>query len=151
MRHAEKTGDPADIHLSETGLKRAERLTSFIPQTFGKPGFIFAAARSKRSIRSIETVEPLAAALGSEVRHEVEDKDFEDLIRDLFSNTDYRGQTIVVCWHHGKLPDIAALLGAPAGSYPDPWPQNVFNLIIDLRYSPNTDQPPVVTKVIEPF
>jgi hypothetical protein len=151
MRHAEKTGDAKDIYLSKEGTKRADQLVDFIPRTFGKPDFIFAAARSKRSIRSIETVKPLAAAFGLPVRHEVEDKNFEDLVSDVFSNTAYRGKTIVICWHHGKLPDIAALLGAPEGTYPDPWPQDVFNLIIDFRYDPASDRPPIVTKVVEPF
>ena len=64
MRHGEKAGDPEDIHLSEEGQERAERLATYIPQTFGRPDFIFAADRSKRSIRSIETAEPLAAAVG---------------------------------------------------------------------------------------
>ena len=56
MRHAEKTGDTSDIYLSAEGVKRAERLVTYIPQTFSRPDFIYAAARSKRSIRSIETV-----------------------------------------------------------------------------------------------
>ena len=49
MRHAEKTGELDDIHLSKAGLRRAERLASYIPETFCKPDFIFAAARSRRS------------------------------------------------------------------------------------------------------
>jgi broad specificity phosphatase PhoE len=151
MRHAEKTGDPDDINLSGAGEKRAERLASFIPETFGKPDFIFAAERSKRSIRSIETVEPLAAATGLKVQHDVEDRDFEDLISEIFSNPDYRGKTIVICWHHKKLPDIASLLGAPSGSYPDPWPEDLFNLILDFKYDAHSDRPPDVAKVIEPF
>ncbi len=61
MRHAEKTGKTDDIYLSKEGVKRAERLVTYIPQVFGRPDFIYAAARSKRSIRSIEPVNPLAA------------------------------------------------------------------------------------------
>jgi phosphohistidine phosphatase SixA len=151
MRHAEKTGDPTDIHLSQDGMMRAKRLAEFIPRTFGKPDFVFAAARSKRSIRSIETVTPLAAVLGVEVQHDIEDKNFEDLVSEIFSNPDYRAKTIVICWHHGKLPGIAALLGAPEGSYPDPWPEDLFNLVIDFKYDPGSDRPPIVMKVEEPF
>ena len=151
MRHAEKTGDLEDIHLSEPGVKRAEQLAIYIPETFGKPDFVFAAARSRRSIRSIETVTPLAAAVGTSVRYHVEDKDFRGLIREIFSYPDYHGKTIVICWHHGKLPEIAALLGGPGGSYPDPWPNDVFNLIVDFRYDPRTGVPSAVTQVVEPF
>ena len=151
MRHAEKTGDPEDIHLSEEGRKHAERLATYIPQTFGRPDFIFAAARSKRSIRSIETVEPLAAAIGIPIQHDIEDDDFEELVREIFSNPTYRGKTIVVCWHHRKLSEIAASLGAPPGSFPDPWTEDLYNVILDFRYDPNTGAPPNVTRVVEPF
>jgi phosphohistidine phosphatase SixA len=151
MRHAEKTGKTDDIYLSKEGVMRAERLATYIPQTFGRPDFIYAAARSKRSIRSIETVKPLAAALGLEVRHHIEDKDFKVLVTEIFSKPEYRGKMIVICWHHGKLPEIAALLGGRKGSYPEAWPQDVFNLILDFRYDPNSDKPPIVAQIVEPF
>jgi hypothetical protein len=151
MRHAEKTGDPEDIHLSAEGVKRSARLATYIPQTFGKPDFVFAAARSKRSIGSIETVEPLAAAVGKTVQHDIEDRDFQQLVSEIFSNPDYRGKTIVVCWHHKKLPEIAAALGAAPGSYPSSWSEDVYNLIPDFRYDAKSDAPPTVTNVVEPF
>ncbi len=151
MRHAEKTGKTDDIYLSKEGTVRAERLATYIPQAFGRPDFIYAAARSKRSIRSMETVKPLAAALGIEVQYHIEDKEFETLITEIFSKSEYRGKTIVICWHHGKLPEIAALLGGRKGSYPDPWPQNVFNLILDFRYDPKSDAPPIVGQIVQPF
>ncbi|MET0639379.1 MAG: histidine phosphatase family protein [Hyphomicrobium sp.] len=151
MRHAEKTGRTDDIHLSAAGVTRAERLVTYIPQTFGRPDFIYAAARSKRSIRSIETVKPLAAALGVEVQFHIEDKEFRALIAEIFSKPEYGGKTIVICWHHGKLPEIAALLGGQKGSYPDPWPQQVFDLILDSRYGSTPKAPPTVSQIVEPF
>lgn len=151
MRHAEKTGDPNDILLSPEGVERAERLVTYIPRTFGRPDFIYAAARSKRSIRSIETMKPLAAALGIKVQHHIEDRDFKSLVSEIFSKPEYRGKMLVICWHHKKLPEIAALLGAPEGSYPAFWPQDVFNLILDLRYDPTTDRPPIVSQIVQPF
>ncbi|MFA5955703.1 histidine phosphatase family protein [Hyphomicrobium sp.] len=151
MRHAEKTGKTDDIYLSPEGTKRAERLVTYIPQAFGRPEFIYAAARSKRSIRSMETVKPLAAALGIEVQYHIEDKEFKALVTEIFSKAEYHGKTIVICWHHGKLPEIAALLGGQKGTYPDPWPQNVFNLILDFRYDPKSDATPIVAQIVEPF
>ncbi|MGO4682846.1 histidine phosphatase family protein [Hyphomicrobium sp. 2TAF46] len=151
MRHAEKTGDPNDILLSPEGVVRAARLVTYIPKTFGRPDFIYAAARSKRSIRSIETVKPLAAALNIEVQHHIEDRDFKSLITEIFSKPEYRGKMIVICWHHKKLPEIASLLGAREGSYPAFWPQNVFNLILDFRYDPKSDAAPVVGQIVQPF
>ncbi len=151
MRHAEKTGKTDDFYLSKEGTIRAERLVTYIPQTFGRPDFIYAAARSKRSVRSIETVKPLAAAHGIEVQYHIEDKEFDALVTEIFSKSEYHGKTIVICWHHGKLPEIAALLGGQRGAYPDPWPQDVFNLILDFRYDPKSDTAPIVAQIVQPF
>jgi phosphohistidine phosphatase SixA len=149
MRHAEKTGAVDDIHLSKAGLRRAERLATYIPNTFGKPDFIFAAAQSRRSIRSIETMQPLAAAIGKEVRFDVEDKEFAKLVQDLKTNALYRGALVVICWHHGKIPGIASELGAADGTYPSDWPDKTFDLILELDYSRGA--PPVVKQIVEPF
>jgi len=151
MRHADKPEDPENEDLSEAGMARAEHLATYIPQTFGKPDYIIATAHSKHSNRPTETVKPLAAALGMKVQHDIGDDDFEELVNEIFSNPAYHGTTVVVCWHHGKLPAIAAMLGAPAGSYPDPWPEDAYNIILDLRYDPNSGSTPTVTRVLEPF
>jgi len=151
MRHADKPEDPEDEDLSEAGMARAEHLATYIPQTFGKPDYIIATAHSKHSNRPTETVKPLAAALGMKVQHDMGDDDFQELVNEIFSNPAYHGTTVVVCWHHGKLPAIAAMLGAPAGSYPDPWPEDAYNIILDLRYDPSSGSPPTVMRVLEPF
>ncbi len=149
MRHAEKTGDPDDVHLSDAGRARARRLVQFIPQTYGAPDFLFAAARSKHSLRSIETLEPLAQALGKPLRFDIEDRDVAALVNELFSQPRYRGATVVVAWHHGKLPEIAVLLGVGDGVVPDPWPDDAFNLVIDIRY--RADGTVDATRATEPF
>ena len=151
MRHADKPEDPEDEDLSEAGMARAEHLATYIPRIFGKPDYIIATAHSKHPDRPIETVKPLAEALGMKVQHDIGDDDFEELVNEIFSNPAYHGKTVVVCWHHGKLPAIAAMLGASAGSYPDPWPEDAYNIILDLRYDPNSGNPPTVTRVLEPF
>lgn len=149
MRHAEKTGKEDDIHLSETGAARAKRLASYIPETFGVPDFIFAAAPSRKSIRSIETMLPLAAALGKDVRHDIEDRDFAALVRQIFSDAAYDGAIVIICWHHRKMPDIARMLGAIDGSYPDPWPETLYDTIIDIAYA--ADGTPSSRRVRQPF
>lgn len=151
MRHADKTDDPYNEDLSDAGMARAEHLATYIPQTFGKPDYIIATAHSKHSNRPRETVAPLANALDLKVQHDFENDDFEDLADEIFSNPEYKGKTLVICWHHGNLPAIAALLGAPQGSNPDPWPEDAYNVILDFRYDPNSGSPPTVTRVVEPF
>ena len=69
IRHAEKTGDKADIHLSKKGVERADALSMIFekskerPDPFPTPDVIFAASPSKDSNRPIETVTPLAKKL----------------------------------------------------------------------------------------
>jgi hypothetical protein len=151
MRHADKPDDPEDSDLSEAGIKRAEHLVTYIPQTFGKPDYIIATAHSKHSNRPTETVQPLANALGMEVQDDIRDSDFQELVNEIFSDPAYHGKMVVISWHHGNLPAIAAMLGAPVGNYPDPWPDDTYNIILDFRYDPNSGGPPTVTRVIEPF
>ncbi len=151
MRHADKTEDPNDEDLSDAGWDRAQRLAKYIPETFGKPDVIVATAASKHSDRPKDTVKPLADALGVKIQDYFSNKEFDDLVDEIFNDPDYKNKTVVICWHHSRLPAMAALLGAPAGSYPDPWPDDAYNLILDLQYDPFSGSPPKVTRVTEPF
>jgi phosphohistidine phosphatase SixA len=151
MRHGDKTDDSEDEDLSDAGMDRARHLATYIPETFGKPDMVIATAQSKHSDRPMETVQPLADTLGLRIQHDFKNKEFSDLVDEIFNDPDYKNKTIVICWHHGNLPAIAALLGAPAGSYPDPWPADAYNIILDLQYDPFSGAPPKVTRVTEPF
>jgi hypothetical protein len=149
MRHAEKPRDPHDPNLSPEGRSRAERRASYIPDTFGTPDFIVAAAISKHSARPYETVEPLAKRTGKPIDATIADQDYGALASDLLSGGDYAGKQGVVCWHHGNIPSLLRGLGAKEGEYPDPWDSKVFNLILKVEFRDNAV--PAVTKVHEPF
>lgn len=150
MRHAEKTGDPRDMHLSAAGEARAQKLASYIPQTFGKPGFIVAAMQSKHSNRSYETVVPLSRATGVPVDERFKDDEAKALVLALGSDTGFAGKLGVISWHHSALPGLIAALGAPDGTYPDPWDPETFDLMIDLTYT-GGDAPPAVRQIKQPF
>lgn len=149
MRHAEKTGDPEDLQLSAAGKARAEKLAAYIPATFGKPDFIFAAARSKRSLRSIETMQPLVAATGVPFNSSIADNDYKDLVDRLRGDPVYDGKFVIICWHHSDLSKIARALGAAEGTFPDPWDEAVFNLILDISFQ--AGKVPVIKQIVEPF
>ena len=150
MRHAEKTGDQNDMHLSAEGAARAARLADYIPATFGTPQFLFATAVSKHSMRPIETLTPLADKLGTvPFTHTRQDHDTAGLATELMADQRYLGALIVVCWHHGTLPALAQELGAPHGTYPEHWDDSVFNLILDLSYIEGAV--PAVTQLTQPF
>ena len=151
MRHAEKTGDPMDPHLSQDGYARAAKLADFIPATFGIPQFLIATSISKHSVRPIETLEPLSKKIGVSVDAPYADQDYSALASQLLSEPRYAdaGTLIVVCWHHGNIPSMARALGAKLGSYPDPWDADVFNQILVLSYM--DDAEPKITTLTEPF
>ena len=151
MRHAEKTGDPMDPHLSQDGCARAAKLADFIPATFGIPQFLIATSISKHSVRPIETLEPLSTKIGVSVDETYADQDYSALASQLLSEPRYAdaGTLIVVCWHHGNIPSMAHALRAKLGSYPDPWDADVFNQILVLNYM--DDAEPKITTLTEPF
>ena|ERR1700761_2703461 len=148
MRHAEKPADVGDIHLSKAGYARADKLASYIPQTFGKPDFLFAAADSKNSVRPRETLEPLSQAIQVTIDASHPDDDYAALASKLLTKPHFEGKLTAVCWHHEKIPHFAKALGATAGEYPHPWDPAVFNLILQLGF--NGGQL-TVKQITEPF
>jgi hypothetical protein len=139
IRHAEKPGDGGDAGLSAAGRKRAEALPELFrksdsrPDPFPAPDYIFAAAASKRSNRSAETVAPLARQLKLRVDTRFANQQYAELAALLLSDPRYEGKTVLVCWHHGTLPELAKGLGAPAA--PEKWKDSVFNRVWVVSYA----------------
>lgn len=148
MRHAEKPDDHADPDLSPAGLQRARDLVPYIQATFGAPSFLFAAAPSVHSNRPVQTIEPLSKAVGIAIDESIADKHYEDLANKLLTEPRYLGKLTVVCWHHEKIPALARALGARHGDYPDPWKDDVFNLILKFDFDGDRLE---VTQKTEPF
>ncbi|MEO8739213.1 MAG: histidine phosphatase family protein [Casimicrobiaceae bacterium] len=150
MRHAEKPDDPTSPYLSDAGRDRAEKLAQYIPATYGKPDFVFAAAEHQKSIRSYLTMKPLCDTIAVPLDSTTPAKDYQALATTLLSDDIYAARLVAVCWPHGELPALCGALGARQGDYPDPWDSSVFDLILQLDYTSN-DAPPGVTRVNEPF
>ena len=149
MRHAEKTGEAGDRGLSPAGRTRAERLATWIPEAFGRPDFLIAAADSPKSRRSKLTLEPLAGAIGLTIDDTVENADFKTLAARLLADPRYAGKLAIVAWHQGKLPKLAKALGAPAGSYPEKWGRETFDRVLRLDYGEGGA--PSVEEMRQPF
>lgn len=150
LRHAEKPADPKDPGLAPAGTARAQALATWIPQILTqKPDFIFASALSRHSARPYDTMRPLSASTGVPIDATFADQDYEALASDLFSDARYEGAVVTICWHHGFIPEFAAALGAPAGSYPAKWKGDVFNLALLFTYSGG--QAPNVQDLTQPF
>ena len=116
IRHAEKSDDDADIHLTSRGAARAAALPSLFaiapsyptkPAPLPTPDYLFAARESKKSNRSVETLQPLAKALGTIPINEKHKNDFfQGLIDEIFGDPKYAGKTVLICWHHGNMPGL---------------------------------------------
>lgn len=150
MRHAEKTGDKRDKDLSDAGWARAEKLATYIPQALGKPDFLVAASNSVKSKRPKQTLEPLGEALGLEIWADLDDEEVDQLISVLAGKPEWRGKFGVVSWRHSDLPRLIGSLGAPDGSYPDPWDSAVYDLIVEVAYDRGSNTPRV-RQITPPF
>lgn len=137
IRHAEKPDDDS-IHLSPEGKKRAEALPRLFlkspnrPEAFPKPDFVFATKTSTHSNRPVETVTPLARALNLDINARFKDGEVTQLATELLTNPRYKGKTVLVCWHHGKIPELAQKLEAE--DVPDHWKTSVFDKVWVITY-----------------
>jgi phosphohistidine phosphatase SixA len=117
IRHAEKPANDTDPNLSAEGKQRAKALPKLVektaerPMPFPTPDFIFATEKSEASNRPVETVEPLAKHLKLEIHSKIKNKDFAKLAEELTSKPKFEGKTVLVCWHHGEIQELAMALG----------------------------------------
>jgi hypothetical protein len=56
-----------------------------------------------------------------------------------FRKKQFRGKTILMCWHHGQLPKLIQELGC-APPY-DQWPEDLFDRIINIDANGITNLP----------
>lgn len=144
IRHAERPDQQAGVHgvtatgvpdkdeLTARGWQRAGALVRFFnpsaPATVRTrllvPGAVFAAPPTDDhpSKRPLRTVEPLAADLSLVVRTEFAlHKE-----RDLVAAARVTAATVLICWHHERIPKLAAALGISV----DDWPDQVFDRVL---------------------
>jgi hypothetical protein len=139
IRHAEKPADPDDPHLSPEGVERAKLLVSFITTDpamikLGSPVAVFATRTTKHDDgqRTQETVLPLSRALKLPVQTPFLGKDFADLATLILTSRAYAGKTIVICWNHEVIPQLAAALGVTPE--PPKWKRSVFDQVYVISY-----------------
>ena len=149
FRHAEKTGDKNDPHLSRAGAERAAKLADYIAKTFGLPDFLFAAKSSKKSRRPAETLEPLAAATGLAIREDFDDEETAELVEALGSDAFTAGKSGVISWRHSDIPRLLADLGASDGTFPPAWDPEVYNIMFEMTF--REDSAPRVRRIEMPF
>jgi hypothetical protein len=135
IRHAEKPVDGAG--LSPEGKARAAALPKLFmksddrPNPYPTPDFIFAATTTTESSRPVDTVTPLADKLHLTIKADIKDKDYEMLVKEL-KKPKYEGKTVLVCWHHGEIPDLVKAL---TGTGIKKIKEDTYNLIWQIDYS----------------
>jgi broad specificity phosphatase PhoE len=138
IRHAEKPEDPNDPNLSPQGVERALALAKNCEKLFGKLDCLFAAETSAGSSRSVDTINPLAQTIHLEIDSSVSNKDYSVLAAKLLAGaTDYGGKTVLICWHHENIPELAQELRA--ANAPANWMGEVFDRIWVLEYQSSGD------------
>lgn len=140
IRHAEKP--ETGTGLTPAGEARAKAYAKYFPsyKFNGKLfhlDYIFATADSKNSFRERLTVEPLAAATKLKLDLRFKNKEYQQLADALRAKS--YGKNILICWHHGKIPDLLTALGADAAKLipGGKWPAETFDWVIQLAYDKN--------------
>jgi len=134
LRHAEKPNDDRSTELSLRGKIRAAALAVLLPARFGAPTHLIATKPTSESNRPALTLWPLGQALGLAIDTRFENKEYPQLVRAIAGDPKYQDGTIIICWHHGTIPELARELGA--SDVPDHWGDDVFDRIWILEGVP---------------
>jgi hypothetical protein len=139
FRHAEKPADQANPHLSPEGVRRARQLVRFLAtdpvvNKNGKPVAIFATKTTKDDDgqRTQETVAPAAAALKLAVQTPFLGKEYKQLANLILGNPAYAGKTVVICWNHDVMPELAAELGV--SPQPPAWKAKEYDQVYVISF-----------------
>ena len=137
IRHAEKPLEGSGLTPQGEARARAyaRYFTHFSPD--GAPVHIdalIATADTAGSARPRLTLTPLSQATGLTIAQPFADDEVKALARSLAEGPG--GRTILIAWHHGKLPKLIDALGAdPDSLLPGGvWPSDVYDWVLELRY-----------------
>ncbi len=130
IRHAEKPDEGNELSLA--GRERAAALLPYFLGNpaileFGRPVAIYAQAQkhATSSLRSIQTVRPLADALHLKINDSFERDDYKKMVAEIKHEGKYEGHTVVICWEHKVIPEIAKEFAADDA--PQKWRGNAFD------------------------
>ena len=116
-----------------TGQYKPVSITGAKPR-FETPDVIFATEVSSASNRPVETVTPTAVALGLSVvsKGYPNSKDGIEALVAQINSGKFAGKVVLICWHHGKIPDLAGKLGV---AKPPSWEGMIFDRVWKITYS----------------
>src|SRR5215510_13648183 len=136
---------------SEFGGKYGDSKLQAGKSRFLTPKFLFATKPSNSSSRPVETITPTAQALQFlnndptlkiHQKFTNDEKGIGDLTAEILQNPKtYGGQVILICWHHGMIPDLVQAFKVPACQLPwTKWPGTIFDLVFSITWPSNQAQ-----------
>jgi hypothetical protein len=132
----------SDHSLSPTGWLRAGALTQLFgssrnapPAGLAKPTQLYASQGNTKSLRPVQTLNPLAAKLGTFVITKYSRDDVKALANELRA----QGGPSLVAWESDALPTIPAALGKVTPTPPAVWPNDRFDMVWVLTTENGTD------------
>ncbi|MEI8365374.1 MAG: hypothetical protein WCF65_03055 [Parachlamydiaceae bacterium] len=141
IRHADK---PEKIETGNSlSIKGHERAAAFVPYfmetpsliTAGTPVAIYAMApeSSDTYSHSIETVTPLAEKLKLTLITKFDKANYKKMVDEIKTTVAYNGKTVLICWDHSVIPEMARAFGAL--QTPARWPNTAFDRVWEISYS----------------
>lgn len=142
IRHAEKP--EAGDGLTPRGQKHAQAYVHFFTNYHLGPKLLkidalFAATDKESSVRPRLTLAPLAAELNLPIQVSYGEKQIGKLADHLLSRK-ADGKTVLICWRHGSILELAEALGAsaralrPKTKWPLEWPDSEYTWILQIVY-----------------
>ena len=108
---------------------------------FPVPDFLFAAQSTTSSHRPVETITPLSQALNLTINTPYSDNAYTQQAQEILDAPEvYGGKVVLICWHHGKAPDLAQAFGVSKKDLKpwSPWQPTVFDLIFQITWPTST-------------
>lgn len=132
LRHGEKPDNDSG-QLTGKGLNRALALADLLISRYGRADALYAAAPKQRklghSLRSLQTITPVAVRLSLPVHLEFHAKETKAL-RDALLGKEHHQHTVFVVWEHDNLIKVVRdILKQTGGDYSDmpAWPRDDFD------------------------
>jgi hypothetical protein len=146
VRHAEKP--TRGMGLSPAGQARADAYVAYFQNQAAPAGglirwdYLFACKDSTNSERPRLTITPLGEALNNLPTTQFADAQYKSQAEHFQQNAKlYEGKNVLICWHHGKILDLANQMGASHATLPHtakwpqkPWPPEVFGWLLKIYY-----------------
>jgi len=144
IRHGEKPENGGQLNAQ--GFKRADALVKFFKSEpavlrYGMPIAIYAVGpkNDDSSVRSIQTVTPLARALNIQIDSRFTRGQTHKIVADIMENPAYEGRMVLICWQHNNLVEIAVNLAeynnSTQAAIPLMWPDETFDRVWILNLS----------------